>query len=667
MWNMGLLFLIYYCVSIYSAKGDTKEAPLPLDVGSLAEDAGDAEANGEVPAELPAEGNTEGSTVLETTPWPEATTKATPIHGAVPTWRPKRDNCTPPAIEQFPQPLMNKWARRHGGLILHILVAVFTFFGLAIVCDEYFVASLDRLCEELKLSPDVAGATFMAAGSSAPELATVVIGVFFAKDDIGISGVIGSAVFNIMFVISVCALCSGTVCQLNWWPLVRDCFFYCVSILVMLIIIFNDVISCVSFWLPGNVPSILIRFFLFSLQFESVVMLLCYVGYCVALHFNTELERWALGLNLPFKLPSKEEQSALVTYKNVPESSYTQGGAGQGQQQTSLSKDPNEGRAAEPQNEYQNYSDPNASWDPNSAWGEESQPKPVVSARFNPPPVDDWGTSQFGQDQGQENMAYNADQPESVVTGEAAAAAAAKSGGAQVVAQAAPGGVDYYKSTDKQREPRPDPLIRPTEGGLPALVSWYVVYPIHFLCKKTMPDCRQEQYRNWYPFTFLISMVWISFYSYFMVWMITVIGSTLAIPDTVMGLTFVAAGVSVPDALSSIAVIKEGFGDMAVSNAIGSNVFDILVCLGLPWFIQTAIIKPGSHVNVISKGLAYSTLSLFSTVVFLILSTHLNGWKLDKRLGIILMVWYLFFITLASLYELNVFGYMNPPECASEC
>lgn len=42
---------------------------------------------------------------------------------------------------------MNKWARQHGGLILHILVAIFTFFGLAIVCDEYFVASLDRLCE----------------------------------------------------------------------------------------------------------------------------------------------------------------------------------------------------------------------------------------------------------------------------------------------------------------------------------------------------------------------------------------------------------------------------------------------------------------------------------------------------------------------------------------
>lgn len=80
------------------------------------------------------------------------------------------------------------------------------------------------------------------------------------------------------------------------------------------------------------------------------------------------------------------------------------------------------------------------------------------------------------------------------------------------------------------------------------------------------------------------------------------IGSTLGIPDTMMGLTFVAAGVSVPDALSSLAVIKEGLGDMAVSNAVGSNVFDILVCLGLPWFIQTAMIQPGSHVNVTSRG-----------------------------------------------------------------
>lgn len=48
---------------------------------------------------------------------------------------------------------------------------------------------------------------------------------------------------------------------------------------------------------------------------------------------------------------------------------------------------------------------------------------------------------------------------------------------------------------------------------------------------------------------------------------------------------------------------------MAVSNAVGSNVFDILICLGLPWFIKTAIIRPGTTVKVISKG--NSSLKLF--------------------------------------------------------
>lgn len=42
---------------------------------------------------------------------------------------------------------MGPSARKHGGLIIHILVAIYTFLGLAIVCDDYFVSSLDRICE----------------------------------------------------------------------------------------------------------------------------------------------------------------------------------------------------------------------------------------------------------------------------------------------------------------------------------------------------------------------------------------------------------------------------------------------------------------------------------------------------------------------------------------
>jgi hypothetical protein len=41
------------------------------------------------------------------------------------------------------------------------------------------------------------------------------------------------------------------------------------------------------------------------------------------------------------------------------------------------------------------------------------------------------------------------------------------------------------------------------------------------------------------------------------------------------------------------------------------------------------------------------------------------SWKLDKKLGVILLVWYFIFMLFASLYELNVFGEFNPPECTS--
>jgi Ca2+/Na+ antiporter len=61
--------------------------------------------------------------------------------------------------------------------------------------------------------------------------------------------------------------------------------------------------------------------------------------------------------------------------------------------------------------------------------------------------------------------------------------------------------------------------------------------------------------------------------------MITLIGYTFKIPDSVMGLTFLAIGTSVPEVFSSLIVSRQGKGSMAVSNSIGSNTFDILVSI----------------------------------------------------------------------------------------
>ena len=53
-------------------------------------------------------------------------------------------------------------------------------------------------------------------------------------------------------------------------------------------------------------------------------------------------------------------------------------------------------------------------------------------------------------------------------------------------------------------------------------------------------------------------------------------------PRRHMGLTLLAVGTSVPDLLTSIAVTKNGEGDMAVSSSIGSNIFDVTMGLPLP-------------------------------------------------------------------------------------
>lgn len=139
------------------------------------------------------------------------------------------------------------------------------------------------------------------------------------------------------------------------------------------------------------------------------------------------------------------------------------------------------------------------------------------------------------------------------------------------------------------------------ELNLAEKLKFYFCWPLFAILYLTVPDCRKMYYQKYFLITFTMSLVWLCIFSYIMVWMITVIGYTFSIPDTVMGITFIAFGASVPDVFSSLLVAKNGQGDMAISNAIGSNVFDILVCLGLPWAVRSFTMSE-SFIEVKSKG-----------------------------------------------------------------
>lgn len=168
----------------------------------------------------------------------------------------------------YPTDLFSVEERRQGYVVLHMFGMLYMFIALAIVCDEFFVPALTVITEKLEISDDVAGATFMAAGGSAPELFTSVIGVFVSHSNVGIGTIVGSAVFNILFVIGMCALFSKEVLHLTWWPLFRDVSFYIIGLLML-----------IYFFLDNQIT-----------LGESASLLMCYTSYVTFMKFNAKVE-----------------------------------------------------------------------------------------------------------------------------------------------------------------------------------------------------------------------------------------------------------------------------------------------------------------------------------------------------------------------------------------
>ncbi len=103
---------------------------------------------------------------------------------------------------------------------------------------------------------------------------------------------------------------------------------------------------------------------------------------------------------------------------------------------------------------------------------------------------------------------------------------------------------------------------------------------------------------------------------------------------------------------------------MAVSNSIGSNTFDILVCLGVPWLIKslvTGVSYESWFVKVQSEGLAYTVVSLLVSLIILYVILLASRFVLSRTLGVTCLVIYLVFLTLSLMFELNVFFMVN--EC----
>ncbi len=148
-----------------------------------------------------------------------------------------------------------------------------------------------------------------------------------------------------------------------------------------------------------------------------------------------------------------------------------------------------------------------------------------------------------------------------------------------------------------------------------------------------------------YYLVFIISILFIALLSYVLVEVAVASAHILNIPEAIIALTVLAVGTSIPDLFSSIIVAKQGRGDMAVSNAIGSNIFDILVGLGLPFVI--VMFMSGETIEA-GGNLIRSVIILFGSVVLLVVLLLARKWNVGKPTGLVLILVYVAYV----IYEI---------------
>lgn len=139
----------------------------------------------------------------------------------------------------FPKDVFTDSQRTQGAIILYVIGVLYIVYAIVLLCDKFFVPALNVITAKLGISSDVTGATFMAVGGCLPALITRLIGIFFAHGDHSFGSIVGAAVFNILSVVAACAFAAKEALRLTAWPLMREVFFYVIS-LVLLVLFFLD-------------------------------------------------------------------------------------------------------------------------------------------------------------------------------------------------------------------------------------------------------------------------------------------------------------------------------------------------------------------------------------------------------------------------------------------
>ncbi len=152
--------------------------------------------------------------------------------------------------------------------------------------------------------------------------------------------------------------------------------------------------------------------------------------------------------------------------------------------------------------------------------------------------------------------------------------------------------------------------------------------------------------------------------------MVMTISETLYINESIIGFTFVAAATSMEETITSISICrrevksqlkqknnqyKSNKLNMAVSNCIGSNVFDLSIGIGLPYLINALFMNKSINMYTgIYSNISFTVIGLLVCLSLFLLFLNLFKWRLTIPFGILIILIWSVFTLFVILIESNI-------------
>ena len=119
----------------------------------------------------------------------------------------------------------------------------------------------------------------------------------------------------------------------------------------------------------------------------------------------------------------------------------------------------------------------------------------------------------------------------------------------------------------------------------------------------------------------------------------TIIAQTLGVPESVIALTFVALGTSLPELVTAITSLIKGHSDLSLGNIIGANVFNLVLVSGVSVALSPFVVPNSKQILGMNSSLLVDLPLMVIIMLVLSLPALLKG-KLSRFQGIIMLLIY---------------------------